>query len=105
MPQYEGKEVLTIGKFDQVRKVVNDWFARQGCEDMPTPYKPGHEGPMWVLSYGGGDDWAIRITQDEAVVWPDGVFAEPVNGGCLGLYPADVSRETRASARPRRCFT
>jgi hypothetical protein len=89
MPQYEGTEVLTIGKFDQARAVVKDWFAKNypGC-DMPTPYKPGHEGSMWVLTLEIAPDWAIEISHDESVKWPEGVFAEPVNGCCLGLYPA-----------------
>lgn len=88
MPQYDGKEVLTIGKFDAVREVVNAWFSNHGYLDLPTPYKPGHEGPMWVLSYEGMGDWTFDITQPDAVVWPPGVYAEAVNGWCLGLYPA-----------------
>jgi hypothetical protein len=89
MPQYEGKPVLTVGKFDQARAVVTAWFAKnEPGSGLPTPYRPGHEGRMWVLSLEGADDWTIRITNDPEVRWPDGVFAEPVNGWCLGLYPA-----------------
>lgn len=88
MPQYGGTEVLTIGKFDQARDIVRQWFNDHGYADMPTPYKPGHEGPMYVLSLEGCEDWAVRISQDDTVVWPEGVFAEPVAGWCLGLYPA-----------------
>ena len=87
MPQYEGTAVLTVGKFDAARKVVTEWLGSHGY-DLATPYKPGHEGPMWVLSLEGYEDWAIRITNDESVTWPPGVFAEPVSGWCLGLYPA-----------------
>ena len=46
---------------------------------------------MWVLSLeGGGDDvpWPIQVCDDLRDKWPDGVFAEPVNHWCLGLYPA-----------------
>lgn len=90
MPTYGGTPVLTVGKFDQARKVVDRWFADKYPDcDRPTPYKPGHEGPMWVLSLEGGpDDWPILLSHDDTVTWPDGVFAEPVNSWCLGLYPA-----------------
>lgn len=88
MPTYGGTPILTIGKFDAARQVVTDWFNRHGYPDLPTPYKPGHEGPMWVLSLEGYDDWTLRITQDESVEWPPGVFAEAVTSWCLGLYPA-----------------
>jgi hypothetical protein len=89
MPSYNGTRVLTVGKFDQTRAVVQDWFSKHlPGVDWPTPYKPGHEGPMWVLSLEGVGDWPIDITQDESVEWPAGVFAEPVNSWCLGLYPA-----------------
>lgn len=88
MPQYNGTPVLTVGEFDAARKVVADWLDQHGYEELPTPYKPGHEGPMWVLSLEGYEDWAIRISADDAVQWPDGVFAEPVASWCLGLYPA-----------------
>lgn len=87
MPQFEGREVLTVGKFDAARKVVTEWLGSHGY-DRATPYKPGHEGPMYVLSLAGCGDWAVEISHDESVIWPDGVFAEPVAGWCLGLYPA-----------------
>lgn len=88
MPQHEGKPVLTIGKFDEARAVVKTWLTVHGYPEMPTPYMPGHEGPMWVLSLESYEDWAILISQDDAVQWPAGVFAEPVTGWCLGLYPS-----------------
>jgi hypothetical protein len=88
MPQYEGQPVLTVGKFDQARAVVTEWFNANGYADLPTPYKPGHEGPMWVLSLEGYEDWTVRISNDDTVQWPAGVFAEPVNTWCLALYPA-----------------
>lgn len=88
MPTYGGTPVLTIGKFDAARQVVTDWFREQGWPDMPTPYKPGHEGPMWVLSLEGGpEDWPIRASEELRDKLPDGVFAEPVTSWCLGLYP------------------
>lgn|SRR5574341_1601993 len=92
MPQYEGKDVLTIGKADECRRVAEEWFAALGWDDVPRLHKPGHEGPMWVLSLEGGpEDWPLLISGsigDQAATWPDGVFAEPVTSSwCLGLYP------------------
>jgi hypothetical protein len=43
---------------------------------------------MWVLSLEGYEDWTVRISNDDTVQWPAGVFAEPVNTWCLALYPA-----------------
>jgi hypothetical protein len=89
MPTYGGTPVLTVGKFDQARAVVTEWFREHGDGEFPTPYKPGHEGPMWVLSLESGpEDWAIRITEDLRDRWPNGVHAEAVYSWCLGLYPA-----------------
>lgn len=47
-----------------------------------------HEGPYWNISYEGDYEWSMRICHDRRDQWPDGVFAEPVAGWCLGLYPA-----------------
>jgi hypothetical protein len=89
MPQYNGKEVLTVGKFEQARRVVKDWLAKTyPGVDMPTPYKPGHEGDKWVLTLEIEPDWAIEISQDGSVEWPNGVWVEAVNPWCLGLHPA-----------------
>lgn len=88
VPQYEGKEVLTIGKADACRLTVRQWFEGRGYDNTPAMYKPGHEGAMWVLSLEGYEDWAIELADDKSVTWPDGVFIEPVAGWCLGLYPA-----------------
>lgn len=89
MPTYEGTPVLTIGKFDQARDAVTAWFNEHAPDcDKPTPYKPGHEGPMWVLSLEGGpEDWPMQVCEALRDKWPAGVFAEPVTSWCLGLYP------------------
>jgi hypothetical protein len=89
MPTYGGTPVLTIGKFDQARTAVTEWFNKNELgADRPTPYKPGHEGPMWVLSLEGGpEDWPMRAAEDLRDAVP-GVFFEPVSSWCLGLYPA-----------------
>lgn len=88
MPQYEGKEVLTIGKAEACKRVAEQWFDAKGYGDAPAMYKPGHEGAMWVLSLEGYGEWATDISADPDVKWPEGVFAEPVADWCLGLYPA-----------------
>ena len=93
MPTYGGTPVLTPDQAEAAAHTVDQWFAIHGYEESehPTMYKPGHEGPMWVLSLeGGGDDvpWPIQVCDDLRDKWPDGVFAEPVNHWCLGLYPA-----------------
>ncbi len=107
MPQYEGTPVLTIGKADECREVARQWFSEMwfsemGCE-APALHKPGHEGPMWVLSLEGGpEDWPLVISGsigNHPATWPPGVFVEPVNSWCLGLYPAPDADEARTSAQ------
>lgn len=88
MPQYEGTEVLTAAVAKTTERIVDEWFKNKGHTDNPAMYRPGHEGPMWVLSLEGCEDWAVQIAADESVKWPAGVFAEPVADWCLGLYPA-----------------
>lgn len=87
-PTYEGKPVLTADQAEQAERVAETWFNANGYADLPTSYKPGHEGPMWVLSLEGYEDWAVRISSDDDVQWPAGVWVEPVTSWCLGLFPA-----------------
>lgn len=87
MPQYDGKEVLTIGKAEQAKRAAEAWCERVGYGDAPLLFKPGHKGPYWVLIMVGSYDWALTISQDEAVTWPAGVYVEPVDGCTLGLHP------------------
>lgn len=84
---YNETPVLTAERAEATQHVVQRWFNARGNDDGPVLYKPGHEGPMWVLSYEGDYNWTIRICDDMRGMWPDGVFAEPVSGWCLGLYP------------------
>lgn len=102
MLHHEGTPVLTIGKAEQCREVARKWFSEMGCE-APTLYKPGHEGPMWVLSLDGGpEDWTLLIsgsTGNNPASWPPGVFVEPVNNVCLALYPAPDADEARTNAQ------
>lgn len=86
-PTYNGTEVLTDEKVKEVQRVVEAWFTVRGCDAAPALYPPGHEGPMWVLSLEGYDDWATDVSNDDVVKWPAGVWVEPVTAWCLGLYP------------------
>jgi hypothetical protein len=100
MPTYDGTPVLTIGKAEKAKRVAKAWFDEIGWGDAPAMYKPGHEGPMWVLSLEGGpEDWPLQICEALRDKWPSGVFAEPVNTWCLGLYPATDATVTSEGKR------
>lgn len=90
MPIFGGTEVLTLTKANEAQALVQGWFRTQGYEDrdMPVMYEPGHEGPMYVLSLEGEEDWPFNVCEALRDKWPAGVFAEPVTNWCLGLYPA-----------------
>lgn len=81
LPRVTAEKCLAI-----VQRYV-DRVAGPGWE--PALYPPGHEGPMWVASLEGVGEWAIGIARDDKVIWPDGVFVEPVASWCLGLYPSN----------------
>jgi hypothetical protein len=90
-PTYDGKPVLTVDKAEQAERKVGEWFINNGFQqsELPVMYRPGHEGPMWVLSLEGGpEDWPMQVCEALHGKWPAGVFAEPVASWCLGLYPA-----------------
>jgi hypothetical protein len=92
----------------RARDVVIEYFAVY-CHDedgnllpaecLPRLYEPGHSGSGWCLGWEGNgpDDWTILVTAGgdrpdgtpfEPATFPRGVFAEPINGCELGLYPA-----------------
>lgn len=83
----EQHEYITETKARECLEIVKKYLG-QIDGGWAVLYPPGHEGPMWVVSLEGCGDWAIRISQDEEVTWPEGVFTEPVAHWCLGLYPA-----------------
>lgn len=82
-PTYEGKPVLSADQAHECLVIVRGLLGT----DEAQLYPPGHEGPMWVISLEGWEDWAIRLSE-LTEEFPDGVFVEPVTGWCLGLYPA-----------------
>lgn len=89
MPTYGGTPVLTEAQAKEVQKVVTAWLDEHGGYGAEARmYKPGHEGPMWVISLEGCGDWPSDICEALRDKWPDGVFAEPVTSWCLGLHPA-----------------
>lgn len=91
MPQYNGKPVLTIGKADQCRSVIEAWLDSIGARHGAL-YKPGHEGDYWCYSLEGDPDgWPMLLSGSSAVspvVWPPGVWTEAVNNVSLALHPA-----------------
>lgn len=83
--------VLTEQQAKDTFEIVRHWLvATVDPNADPKLYPPGHEGPMWVISWEGAGEWAIDFTQASWVADRDlnGVFLEPVFPWCLGLYPA-----------------
>ena len=80
---------ISKAKAEEVQAWVRKKYAWFGDPEGPRLYPPGHEGPMWVLSWEGGpDEWALDCTWTaEDAERIGGVFLEPVYSWCLGLYP------------------
>jgi hypothetical protein len=75
---------------------------------LPTLLEGFNDAPFTIMWEDGPDDWAYRasaggtseeervlaaefsitLTDEEPVVFPEGVFAEPLSSYALGLYPA-----------------
>lgn len=84
LEDFTGARYITAAQAAACLEIVRSYV---GFGQLPATYPPGHEGPMWVVSLEGAEDWAIRISQLDGVAWPQGVRVEPVEGWCLGLYP------------------
>jgi hypothetical protein len=69
--------------------LVTIWLAAHGAEEAPKLYEPDFHCGGWAIALEGGPiAWTLDLTDSDGVTWPKGVFAEPVNHWCLGLYPA-----------------
>lgn len=85
-PEWEA--LLSREKATECLEIVQDYIeGKYGTGWDPVLYAPGHEGSFWAITVSGPDEWAIRIGVYDETPFPDGVFAEPVNAQCLGLYP------------------
>lgn len=80
-----------------VAAIVNRWPDAASSAGSPNLRDPDHEGldpGCWSIDWEGSvDDWTIHFTgavSTGAVALPVGVFAEPINGCILGLYPDEV---------------
>jgi hypothetical protein len=83
-------EQLSRFKAEKVLAAVNEQFADKfdpdaGPGDKPTLYEPGFHADGWTIAWEGNPEWTLQALQDKKI---KGVFTEPVNHWCLGLYPA-----------------
>jgi hypothetical protein len=75
---------------EQALATVREWLVAKGSWDADEVelYEPGFHCNGWAIALEGGpEEWPWHVSQDVGEEgWPDGVFAEPVNHWCLGLY-------------------
>lgn len=89
---YEEPDQLGSTTAGRCLAIVTAWLQNNSASVDPDLQEPGRQCGGWaVVSEHGDPDWPWRMSQDESVNWPPGVFAEPVNNACLGLY-AERSR-------------
>lgn len=86
--QDPSREYLTPGQALACLTIAQKYIERIAGPGWEAKLYRDHEGPYWNISLEGADEWAITITHDESITWPDGVFAEPGAGWCLNLHPA-----------------
>lgn len=81
---------LTLTQASVCLEITKGWIARtdpSAAADLAL-YPPGFHADGYTIALEGGpEDWPWHLTQDETITMPGGIFAEPVNGWCLGLYP------------------
>lgn len=89
MPTYNDVEVITAEQANACLAIVQAWIdktAGPGWE--PALYEPGHEGNYWNISLEGAqDDWPWLMSNDELVIWPDGVRVEAGASWYISLLP------------------
>jgi hypothetical protein len=80
--------------FEQVRTMVEDFIKeRFGSihEDYPPKvFEPGFHAAGWTIGYEGAYDWTVLFSAHQFEIDDPrlkGLFVEPVNGWCLGIYP------------------
>lgn len=71
-------------------KTVQEWIDRQaGPGWEPKAYGPEFHSQGWTIALEGLAhlEWPWTMSQDEEVVWPDGVWVEPGADWYLCLHP------------------
>lgn len=115
MPQTTLAQQITRVQAEATLAAIRVQFAEHIDESAgPTLYAPGHHCAGWAIAWQGLYGWtdtalfgeldedrfyqlrdsglSVRQAGDQATTYqhqaPEGVYTEPVNGWCLGLYPA-----------------
>lgn len=86
------KNIVTNEQAEQVLQAVKDKWPMYVVpfSDGPTLYPHDHEEMpkgCWSIAWEGGpEDWSWRTSMEITV---PGVFLEPMNSWCLGLFPRE----------------
>lgn len=79
--QKQARECLTLVQEWVDRTLGKGWEARL--------YDPGFHADAWTIALEcDADCWPFQITDRGNVLWPRGVFVEPLNHWALSLHPA-----------------
>lgn len=73
-----------------LRYIERVYVPEATAGDCPFLKEPGTETSGWCVAWEGHWGWSIDVAPAVTREF-SGVFAEPVNGWCLGLYRADGS--------------
>jgi hypothetical protein len=82
---------LTHSQAKAVLEMVRAWIATTDpyAAKEVRLYEPGFHTGGWSIALEGGPyEWPMTVCESLRATCPVGVFAEPVNHWCLGLYPA-----------------
>lgn len=80
---------VTRKQAEAVLKVVEKKFAAElegvpaDSPERPHLYEPGFHSSGWTVAWEGHYEWTLSQFETSPKV-----FVEPVNGWCLGIYPA-----------------
>ncbi len=108
---------ITRRQAEETLQIILQQFRPYVADDSkPVLYEPGHHSDSWSIGWDDGPyEWTYRafvggfdeeiyflaldagttkeaaenMAKMPAVNPPKGVFPEPINGWCLGLYPDD----------------
>lgn len=84
-------EVITKTQAAECLAIVQAWVnEKSGPGWDPQLYPPGFHANGWTIALEGSfEDWPYRMSEDETITWPRGVWVEAGNTWYLGLYPTE----------------
>lgn len=79
---------VTKDDAERCLKAVTAWLELRSGPETGAALYVDHEGPYWNIACEGVlYGWPWLLSQDDTIIWPDGVHVEAGTGWSLNLHP------------------